>query len=78
MSTSAGVAVIARKPAQQAAQMQKRFNQQVDARARATGATPIRVSLPVKGTHFKLQKILALPGDKLWFEVGYSGWKVPR
>jgi len=78
MSTSAGVAVIARKPAQQAAQMQKRFNQRVDARAKAAGATPIRVSLPVKGTHFKLQKILALPGDKLWFEVGYSGWKVAR
>jgi len=78
MSTSAGVAIIARKPAQQAAQMQKRFNQRVDARARAAGATPIRVSLPVKGTHFKLQKILALPGDKLWFEVGYSGWKVAR
>ncbi len=78
MSTSAGVAVIARKPAQQAAQMQKRFNQRVDARARAAGATPIRVSLPVKGTHFKLQKILALPGDKLWFEVAYTGWKVAR
>jgi len=78
MSTSAGVAVIASKPAQQAAQMQKRFNQRVDARARAAGATPIRVSLPVKGTHFKLQKILALPGDKLWFEVAYSGWKVAR
>ena len=78
MSTSAGVAVIASKPAQQAAQMQKRFNQRVDAQARAEGATPIRVSLPVKGTHFKLQKILALPGDKLWFEVVYSGWKVAR
>ena len=76
MSTSAGVAVVARKPAQEAAQMQKRFNQKVDARARAAGATPIRVSLPVKGTHFMLQKILALPGDKLWFEVAYSGWKV--
>ena len=46
--------------------------------AKAAGATPIRVTLPVKGTHFKLQKILALPGDKLWFEVGYTGWKVAR
>ena len=78
MSTSAGVAVVARKPAREAAKMQKRFNQRVDARARAAGATPIRVSLPVKGTHFKLQKILALPGDKLWFEVAYSGWKVAK
>ncbi|MDP6637473.1 MAG: hypothetical protein QGG42_21450 [Phycisphaerae bacterium] len=78
MSTSAGAAVVARKPSQEAAQMQKRFNKRVDAQARAAGATPIRVSLPVKGTHFKLQKILALPGDKLWFEVGYSGWKVAR
>jgi len=61
MSTSAGAAIIARKPAAEAAEMQKRFNKQVDAQARAAGATPIRVSLPVKGTHFKLQKILALP-----------------
>jgi hypothetical protein len=76
MSTSAGAAIVARKPAQQAALMQKRFNQRVDAQARAAGATPIRVSLPVKGTPFKLQKILALPGDKLWFNVAYSGWKV--
>jgi hypothetical protein len=78
MSTSAGVAIVARKPAKEAAQMQQRFNQRVDARAKAAGATPIRVTLPVKGTHFKLQKILALPGDKLWFEVGYTGWKVAR
>ncbi len=76
MSTSAGAAIVARKPAQQAALMQKRFNKRVDAQARAAGDTPIRVSLPVKGTHFKLQKILALPGDKLWFNVAYSGWKV--
>ncbi len=76
MSTSAGATIVARKPAAEAAQMQKRFNKRVDAQARAAGATPIRVSLPVKGTHFKLQKILALSGDKLWFEVGYSGWKV--
>jgi len=78
MSTSAGVAVVARQPAKEAVKMQKRFNQRVDQAARAVGDTPIRVSLPVKGTHFKLQKILALPGDKLWFEVAYSGWKVAR
>ena len=78
MSTSTGAAIIARQPAQQAAQMQKRFNRQVDARARAAGATPIRVTLPVKGMHFKLQKILALPGDKLWFQVAYSGWAAAR
>jgi len=76
MSTSAGAAIVARKPAAEAAQMQKKFNQRVDAKARAAGATPIRVTLPVKGTHFKLQKILALPGDKLWLGVAYSGWKV--
>jgi len=41
MSTSAGAAIIARKPAAEAAEMQKRFNKQVDAQARAAGATPI-------------------------------------
>jgi len=78
MSTSAGAAVIARKPERQAAQMQNQFNRRADAQARAVGATPIRVRLPVKGTHFRLQKILALPGDKLWFQVAYRGWTVAR
>ena len=58
--------------------MQKQFDRRVDARLKATGATPIRVRLPIKGKLFRLQKILALPGDKLYFQVEYSGWKVAK
>ena len=50
-------------------------NQRADSQARATGVTPIRVKLPLHGTRFRLEKILALPGDALWFKVNYSGWK---
>ena len=45
------------------------------ARAKAAGATPIRVRLPVNGQLFKLEKILALPQDKLFFGVAYREWK---
>jgi hypothetical protein len=55
--------------------MQQEADQQVDLRAKAAGATPIRVRLPLHGKQFKLEKILALPGDQLWFEVTYRGWK---
>ena len=55
--------------------MQKAFDVQVDTRARAAGATPIRVRLPINGKLFKLEKILALPNDKLFFELKYSGWE---
>ncbi|MDP7163197.1 MAG: hypothetical protein QF577_01105 [Phycisphaerae bacterium] len=50
----------------------------VQTRVRKTGQTPIRVCLPIHGNLFKLQKILALPDDKLWFQVDYSGWKVSK
>ena len=61
-----------------AAAMQRQFDRRAQARVRKTGQTPIRVRLPIHGNLFKLQKILALPGDKLWFQVDYSGWKVPK
>ncbi|MBL7133909.1 MAG: hypothetical protein ISS78_07415 [Phycisphaerae bacterium] len=78
LSTSAGAVVVAAKPAAQAAAMQKQFDRRADARLRATGVTPIRVRLPIKGKLFRLQKILALPGDKLYFQVEYRGWKVAK
>jgi len=59
----------------QAQQMQQQADVRVDAEAKAVGATPIRVRLPLNGKLFKLEKILALPQDQLWFEVQYSGWK---
>jgi hypothetical protein len=64
--------------AQQALQMEQQFNARVDADARTTGATPIRVQLPINGRLFRLEKILALPQDKLWFEVKYKGWESAR
>ncbi len=76
MSTGPGPRVVRRDAAKQAQQLQKQVDAQVDRRARAAGATPIRVRLPIGGTKFMLEKILALPKDKLYFEVTYSGWKV--
>ncbi|MEI7836023.1 MAG: hypothetical protein WCK05_06385 [Planctomycetota bacterium] len=57
------------------AAMAQQFQARVEADARAGGRTPIRVSLPVKGKLFKLQKILVMPDEKLFFDVGYSDWK---
>ena len=48
----------------------------MDARVRAAGAVPMHVRLPINGKLFKLEKILALPGDELYFEVRYSDWDV--
>jgi hypothetical protein len=59
----------------QAANMQQSADFRADAEARAAGGTPIRVRLPLNGKLFKLEKILALPQDQLWFDVQYSGWK---
>jgi len=56
------------------AAMAQQFQARVEAEARAEGRTPIRVSLPVKGKLFKLQKILAMPEEKLFFEVVYRDW----
>ncbi len=59
----------------QAANMQQSADFRADAEAKAAGGTPIRVRLPLNGKLFKLEKILALPQDQLWFDVQYSGWK---
>ena len=58
--------------------MQGAFDKKADAKARAAGATPIRVRLPINGKLFRLEKILALPGDKLYFQVVYKGWQVAK
>jgi len=62
-------------PTQQAEQLQQMADARHDAAAAAAGVTPIRVKLPIGGKRFRLEKILALPGDELWFEVVYKGWK---
>lgn len=61
--------------AQETRQMAEQFAARVEAQTRAAGGSPIRVSLPVNGRLFKLEKILALQQDELWFELEYSGWK---
>ena len=61
-----------------AAMLQQRMDVQVAQRAKAAGATPIRVKLSVNGKLYRLEKILALRNDKLYFEIQYSGWKASR
>jgi len=78
MAAATGRQVVKVNAAKQAKQMQKAFNVKVDAKARAAGAAPIRVQLPVNGQLFRLEKILVLPGDKLFFDLRYSGWKVAK
>jgi hypothetical protein len=66
---------VMQKSQQQAEELQKQADTKADATAKMAGAQPIRVTLPVQGRLFKLEKVLALPGDELWFEVQYSNWK---
>jgi hypothetical protein len=68
-------AVVVHDAEQQAAQMDQQVQARVEREAKAAGATPIRVRLPINGTLFRLEKILALPQDELWFQVAYRGWK---
>ena len=75
LSTSTGAVVIANNAPAQARNMQKQFNQRADNALRKTGETPIRVKLPLDGTQVRLEKILALPGDELWFSYEYSRWQ---
>ena len=58
--------------------LQKQFDAKLDSEAKAAGVTPIRVRLPSNGRQFYLEKILALPGDPLYFDVDYSDWKAAK
>ncbi len=75
LSTGSGAAVVRHDAGRQVAQMEQQMQQRAAAEATAAGATPIRVRLPIHGKLFKLEKILALPGDDLYFTLTYSGWK---
>ena len=75
MSADRGGKVVVRDAARRAQRMQKQFNVKMTTEAQAAGVTPIRVRLPINGKIFKLEKILALPGDNLYFDVVYSDWK---
>jgi biotin carboxyl carrier protein len=71
-------AVVAENAQQVAQNMQKQFEGKAQATANAAGTTPIRVRLPIEGKLFKLEKILALQGDELFFDVEYSDWKAAK
>jgi hypothetical protein len=78
MAAATGRRVVTINAEKDSQQMQQTMNVRVDAEARAAGAAPIRVTLPVNGKLFRLEKILVLPGDKLFFDLKYSGWKVAK
>lgn len=78
LSTGPGAEAVRRQAAKQVQQMQKEVAARVDAKARAAGAAPIRVRLPVNGKLYKLEKVLVLPKDKLFFDVQYRGWEPPK
>ena len=78
LSTSTEAIVAANAPVRQARMMQKQFNGRADLRKRAAGETPIRVKLPLNGIQLRLEKILALPGDSLWFEYNYANWQAAK
>lgn len=78
MATDRAGAVVKVDAPQQAKAMQKQFERKIESQARAAGVTPIRVRLPLDGKLFKLEKILALPGDNLYFDVQYSNWKAAQ
>jgi len=67
--------VVVHDAEKQAQQMDQQVQQRVERQARAAGVEPIRVRLPIKGKLFKLEKLLALTQDALWFEVHYRGWE---
>ena len=78
LAAGPGAEILRRDAARQVQQMKQQVDTRVDAQARAAGATPIRVRLPINGTLYKLERILALGSDSLWFSVRYRGWDVPE
>jgi hypothetical protein len=78
VTPAVGVKPVLVNPAAQVRQMDAQFSRQAAAQARAAGAAPIRVKLPVNGKLYRLEKILALPADKLYFAVQYKGWKAAK
>ena len=78
MRAGAGAEVVRRDVAGQVTALQKQVDQRVAAAAVKAGATPIRVRLPIDGTLFRLEKILALPQDRLYLDVQYRDWKVAK
>jgi hypothetical protein len=74
-STSRGQ-VINENPDVQAKELQQQVDQRVQQEVAATGGSAIKVRLPINGKQYSFERILALPSDKLWFEMTYSNWQV--
>ena len=75
LSAGRGAEVVQRDLAGETQKLNEEFVRRGEAQAQAEGRSPIRVSLPINGKLYKLEKILALPNDELGFAVKYSGWK---
>jgi len=74
-STSRGQVVYENADAQ-ARELQQQVDARVQAEVAAAGGSAIRVRLPINGKQYCFERILVLPGDKLWFEMPYSNWQV--
>jgi hypothetical protein len=75
LSTGPGAEVVQREAGKQVEQMQQQVQARVEAEARAAGRTPIRVRLPIEGKLYKLEKILVLPQEEVYFKLQYRGWE---
>ena len=78
LSAGRGGEVANRDVAAETQKLNEEFVRRGEAQAQAEGHSPIRVSLPINGKLFKLEKILALPNDELGFTLKYSGWKTGK
>ena len=78
LSTGPGPEAVRSSAAGQVVRMQRQMDARVEAEARKTGATPIRVRLPLNGKLFRLEKILVLQKENVFFRVQYRGWKVAK
>jgi len=78
LSSGPGAEVVQRDVAGQAAQLEQQVQQRADEQARRRGAAPVRVRLPIQGKRFKLEKLLALGGESVFFTVHYRNWNVPE
>lgn len=75
MAAGPGAEAVRLDAAKQAQTLQRQVDAKVEAQAKAAGATPIKVELPVTGKLFRLEKILVLPCDQMYFEVLYRHWQ---
>jgi len=75
LSTGRGAEVRERDLANETRKLNEEFINRGQAEDREAGRSPIRVSLPINGKLYRLEKILALPQDELGFHLKYSGWK---